>query len=61
MTHMEGAIKRSGKWLCGVARNAAGTKALFEKGYDMATATADTWLIMDAARRTLADLSRPSR
>lgn len=61
MTKMETAIARSGKWLGGVARTAEDAGALFCRGYALATATADTWLMMDAARRVMADLGRPQR
>lgn len=56
MQKVESAVKASSKWLVGVSRTSAGAKAMLERGYDMATATADSWLMIDGARRVLDDL-----
>lgn len=55
---IERATRRAGKWLCGVSRTPAGARAMLDAGYDMVTATADSWLLIDAARRAMAELGR---
>ncbi len=55
---IELAARRHSKWLCGVNRTAGGAKAMLDRGYDMVTATADNWLLMDAARQVMAELGR---
>ena len=56
LAEAERVVKRSAAWLCGTARHAAGARALLERGYDFVTASADTWLLMDGAKRTLAEV-----
>lgn len=53
---VENAIKQSGKWLGGVARNTAGAKQMLDRGYDFVTPSADSWLLIDAAKQTIADM-----
>ena len=56
MTEAEAIIHaQSDCWLAGISRNAAGGRALFAKGYDFVTPTADTWMLADAARSMVAE------
>lgn len=43
-------------WMGGLARNAAGAKALLDRGYDFVTPTADIWLLTDGARAVVGAL-----
>ena len=43
-------------WMGGLARDAAGGRALFDKGYHFVTPTADAWLLADAAKAMLEEV-----
>lgn len=58
IARVEKAVKASPKWLVGVSRTGDGARAMLDRGYHMATATADSWLLIDGARQLLAGLGR---
>jgi 4-hydroxy-2-oxoheptanedioate aldolase len=56
MTEAERIVKgRDDCWMAGLARDAAGGRALLQKGYDFVTPTADIWLLADGAKAMLDD------
>jgi len=59
LRHAEQAIGRAGKHLGGVARRPSGAKALFARGYDFVTITADNFLLIDGAKAALDEIGRP--
>ena len=55
ITQIETRTKAAGRWLGGVARHPGAAPALYAKGYDFVTLSADIWLLADGAKRALAE------
>jgi 4-hydroxy-2-oxoheptanedioate aldolase len=56
LANIEETVKQSPKWLGGVTRGVAGAKEMLARGYDFVSPTADSWLLIDAARQILTDM-----
>lgn len=49
MRHVEDTVKKSGKFLSGLATNVDSPKAMFARGYNMVGSGADVWFVRDGA------------